>query len=60
MKLDFQVGFTWFAEWWRTEQRIKDDKERAKYQYEPQLATLTARSDAARLPRPIGSAPIRL
>ncbi|KAK3686584.1 hypothetical protein LTR37_019689 [Vermiconidia calcicola] len=30
MKLDFQVGFTWFAEWWRTEQRIKDEKERAK------------------------------
>ena len=22
MKLDFQVGFTWFAEWWRTEQRL--------------------------------------
>ncbi|KXT07400.1 hypothetical protein AC578_415 [Pseudocercospora eumusae] len=30
MKLDFQVGFTWFAEWWRTEQRIKEEKERAK------------------------------
>ena len=30
MKLDFQVGFTWFAEWWRTEQRVKQDKERAK------------------------------
>lgn len=30
MKLDFQVGFTWFAEWWRTEQRIKDEKERQK------------------------------
>jgi len=30
MKLDFQVGFTWFAEWWRTEQRIKEDKERAR------------------------------
>ena len=30
MKLDFQVGFTWFAEWWRTEQRIKDEKERTK------------------------------
>ncbi len=30
MKLEFQVGFTWFAEWWRTEQRIKDDKERSR------------------------------
>ncbi|KAK3071730.1 hypothetical protein LTR53_008125, partial [Teratosphaeriaceae sp. CCFEE 6253] len=30
MKLDFQVGFTWFAEWWRTEQRIKDEKERQR------------------------------
>ena len=30
MRLEFQVGFTWFAEWWRTEQRIKDDKERVK------------------------------
>ena len=28
--LDFQVGFTWFAEWWRTEQLIKEDKEMAK------------------------------
>lgn len=30
MKLEFQVGFTWFAEWWRTEQRIKDEKERTR------------------------------
>lgn len=30
MKLDFQVGFTWFAEWWRTEQAIKEDKERVR------------------------------
>lgn len=30
MKLEFQVGFTWFAEWWRTEQRIKEEKERAR------------------------------
>jgi hypothetical protein len=30
MGLEFQVGFTWFAEWWRTEQRIKDEKERMK------------------------------
>ncbi|MCJ1295394.1 hypothetical protein MMC34_006956 [Xylographa carneopallida] len=28
--LDFQVGFNWFAEWWRVEQQIKEDKERAK------------------------------
>lgn len=31
MKLDFQVGFTWFAEWWRTDQRIKEEKERVKH-----------------------------
>jgi len=30
MKLDFQVGFTWFAEWWRAEQRIKEEKQRTK------------------------------
>ncbi|OJJ46167.1 hypothetical protein ASPZODRAFT_142791 [Penicilliopsis zonata CBS 506.65] len=29
--LDFQVGFNWFAEWWRTEQSIKEEKERAKH-----------------------------
>lgn len=31
MTLDFQVGFTWFAEWWRVEQSIKEEKERAKH-----------------------------
>ncbi|MCJ1280927.1 hypothetical protein MMC26_000245, partial [Xylographa opegraphella] len=30
LTLDFQVGFNWFAEWWRVEQQIKEDKERAK------------------------------
>ena len=30
MKLEFQVGFTWFAEWWRAEQRVKEEKEFAK------------------------------
>ncbi|MCJ1397362.1 hypothetical protein MMC11_000555 [Xylographa trunciseda] len=30
LSLDFQVGFNWFAEWWRFEQLIKEDKERAK------------------------------
>ncbi|MCJ1227891.1 hypothetical protein MMC12_004550 [Toensbergia leucococca] len=28
LTLDFQVGFNWFAEWWRVEQSIKEDKER--------------------------------
>lgn len=32
MKLDIQVGFTWFAEWWRTERRIKEEKERRQAQ----------------------------
>ncbi|OJD17427.1 hypothetical protein AJ78_02501 [Emergomyces pasteurianus Ep9510] len=30
LSLDFQVGFNWFAEWWRAEQAIKEEKERAK------------------------------
>jgi hypothetical protein len=30
MKLEFQVGYTWFAEWWRGEQRAKEEKELAK------------------------------
>ncbi|KAI5300496.1 hypothetical protein KEM56_002393 [Ascosphaera pollenicola] len=30
LSLDYQVGFNWFAEWWRTEQAIKEEKERAK------------------------------
>lgn len=28
--LEFQVGFNYFAEWWRAEQIIKEEKERAK------------------------------
>jgi hypothetical protein len=30
MTLEYQVGFNFFAEWWRVEQVIKDEKERAK------------------------------
>lgn len=30
LSLDFQVGFNWFAEWWRLEQSIIEEKERAK------------------------------
>jgi hypothetical protein len=30
MTLDYQVGFTWFAEWWRMEQYIKEEKERQR------------------------------
>lgn len=30
LSIDFQVGFNWFAEWWRVEQAIKEDKERQK------------------------------
>ena len=30
LSLEYQVGFNWFAEWWRVEQAIKEDKERAK------------------------------
>ena len=30
MTLEYQVGFNYFAEWWRFEQQIKEDEERAK------------------------------
>ncbi|KAF2636104.1 hypothetical protein P280DRAFT_473250 [Massarina eburnea CBS 473.64] len=30
MSLEYQVGFNFFAEWWRQDQRIKEEKERAK------------------------------
>ncbi|KAF2099473.1 hypothetical protein NA57DRAFT_38699, partial [Rhizodiscina lignyota] len=30
LTLDYQVGFNFFAEWWRVDQRIKEEKERAK------------------------------
>lgn len=30
LTLDFQVGFNWFAEWWRVEQSIKEEKERQR------------------------------
>ena len=30
LNMDFQVGFNFFAEWWRMEQGIKEDKERLK------------------------------
>ncbi|KAH7123792.1 hypothetical protein B0J11DRAFT_321647 [Dendryphion nanum] len=30
MTMDFQVGFNYYAEWWRVEQIIKEEKERAK------------------------------
>lgn len=30
LKLSYQVGFSWFGEWWRTNERIKEEKERLK------------------------------
>ncbi|KAH9879265.1 hypothetical protein J1614_002704 [Plenodomus biglobosus] len=30
MNLEYQVGFNYFAEWWRVEQVMKEEKERAK------------------------------
>lgn len=29
-KLPFQVGFSYFGEWWRTNERIKEERERAR------------------------------
>ena len=29
-KLESPVGFSWFADWWRGEQRIKEERERAR------------------------------
>jgi hypothetical protein len=31
LALDFQVGFNWFAEWWRAEQVIKEERDRVKH-----------------------------
>lgn len=31
LNLDFQVGFNWFAEWWRAEQGVNEEKERVKH-----------------------------
>ncbi|KAI9740382.1 MAG: hypothetical protein M1834_004962 [Cirrosporium novae-zelandiae] len=31
LTLDFQVGFNFFAEWWRIDRSIKEDKDRAKH-----------------------------
>ncbi|KAK7530525.1 hypothetical protein IWX50DRAFT_674683 [Phyllosticta citricarpa] len=28
LTLDYQVGFNWFAEWWRMDQMVKEEKER--------------------------------
>lgn len=36
-KLDYQVGFSWFAEWWRVDQQIKEDKERLKHGGRPRV-----------------------
>ncbi|KAI1368846.1 hypothetical protein F5Y08DRAFT_230702 [Xylaria arbuscula] len=30
VKLPFQVGFSYFGEWWRTNEKIKEEKERAR------------------------------
>lgn len=30
LKLPYQVGFSWFGEWWRSNERIKEEKERLK------------------------------
>ena len=30
LTLDYQVGFNFFAEWWRAEQQVKEDEERQK------------------------------
>jgi uncharacterized C2H2 Zn-finger protein len=30
VKLPFQVGFSYFGEWWRSNEKIKDEKERAR------------------------------
>ncbi|KAJ5591969.1 uncharacterized protein N7459_002338 [Penicillium hispanicum] len=31
LSLDFQVGFNWFAEWWRAEQSVHEEQERARH-----------------------------
>lgn len=31
LSMDTQAGFSYFAEWWRNEQAVKEDRERAKF-----------------------------
>lgn len=31
LSMDTQAGFSYFAEWWRNEQQVQEDKERAKH-----------------------------
>ncbi|OAL74672.1 hypothetical protein A7D00_0266 [Trichophyton violaceum] len=35
LTLDYQVGFNYFAEWWRTENAIKEEKERVRHGLPP-------------------------
>lgn len=37
LKLDYQVGFAFYAAWWRTEQDIKEEKERVKSGKPPRI-----------------------
>lgn len=30
LTLDYQVGFNWFAEWWRKDQEVKEERDRLK------------------------------
>ena len=39
--LDFQVGFNWFAEWWRGDFAVKEDEERIKSGRRPDRAPKT-------------------
>ena len=39
--LDFQVGFNWFAEWWRGDSAVKEDEERIKGGRRPDRAPKT-------------------
>ncbi|KAF2751020.1 hypothetical protein M011DRAFT_190647 [Sporormia fimetaria CBS 119925] len=49
MSLDFQAGFNYFAEWWRHEQMIKEEKERAKNGgFKPLKSERQAREDKAK------------
>ncbi|KAM5465345.1 hypothetical protein MauCBS54593_006591 [Microsporum audouinii] len=43
LSLDYQVGFNYYAEWWRTENAVREEKDRAKHGASAASAAATRR-----------------
>lgn len=46
LTLDYQVGFNYFAEWWRTENAIKEEKERVRHGLPPSTRRVKGEREA--------------